>query len=138
MLNKSILQGRVVKTPELRRTTNGTPVVIVGLAVERDFKRQDGDRETDFLDVIAWSGTAEFISKYFSKGKMMIVEGRLQSREYKDKNGNNRRAVEIVAGSVYFGDSKKDKGDATSAEEAPGPKHTQGFEEIRDEGELPF
>lgn len=138
MLNKSVIMGRLTRDPELRRTNSGTPVCSVGLAVERDFKRQEGERETDFIDIVAWSGTAEFISKYFTKGKMMIVEGRLQSREYTDKNGNNRRAVEIVAGSVYFGDSKKNKDDATSTEEAPAPKHTQGFEEIRDEGELPF
>ena len=138
MLNNACIMGRLTRDPELRRTTNGTPVVSVGLAVERDFKRQEGERETDFLDVIAWSGTAEFISKYFSKGKMMIVDGRLQSREYKDKNGNNRRAVEIVAGSVYFGDSKKDKGDDNSTP-APVKESAQGgFAEIRDEGELPF
>lgn len=106
MLNKIVLMGRFTKDPELRHTTNGTPVASFALAVDRDFKNKDGEKEADFFDFVAWRSTAEFVSKYFSKGRMAVVEGRLQSRNYTDKDGNKRKAVEIVADNVYFGDSK--------------------------------
>ena len=106
MLNRIVLMGRLVKDPELRRTGSGTAVTSVTLAVDRDFKEQDGTRKADFIDVVAWKGTAEMLSKYFTKGRMIVVEGRLQLRDWTDKDGNKRRTAEVVANSVYFGDSK--------------------------------
>ena len=106
MLNKIIIMGRLTRDPELRRTGSGTAVTSFSLAVDRDFKSQSGEKETDFIDVVAWRQTAEFVSKYFSKGKMIIVEGSIQTRSYEDRNGNKRRAVEVVADNVQFGESK--------------------------------
>ena len=108
MLNKIILMGRLVRDPELRHTGNGTAVASFSLAVDRDFKSQSGERETDFIDIVAWRSTAEFVSKYFSKGRMAVVSGRLQIRPWEDKDGNKRRSAEVVADNVYFGDSKRD------------------------------
>lgn len=108
MLNRIIIMGRLTRDPELRRTQNGIAVAAFSLAVERDYKSQSGERETDFIDCVAWRGTAEFVSKYFSKGRMAVVEGRLQIRPWTDRDGNKRRSAEIVAENVYFGDSKRD------------------------------
>ena len=108
MLNRIVIMGRLTRDPELRRTGSGTPVTSFSLAVDRDFKSQDGQRETDFIDVVAWRGTAEFVSKYFTKGRMAVVEGRLQIRDWTDNNGGKRRSAEVVADNVYFGDSKRD------------------------------
>ena len=108
MLNKIILMGRLTRDPELRRTGSGTAVTSFSLAVDRDFKSQSGEKETDFIDVVAWRSTAEFVAKYFTKGRMAVVEGRLQIREWKDKDGNNRRSAEVIAENIYFGDSKRD------------------------------
>ena len=91
MLNKIILMGRLTRDPELRHTSNRTPVASFSLAVDRDFKTQSGKKETDFIDIVAWRHTAEFVNSYFTKGRMAVVEGRLQIRDWKDKNGNNRR-----------------------------------------------
>ena len=110
MLNKIVIMGRLVRDPELRRTQSGTAVTSITLAVDRDFKAEDGSRETDFIDVVAWRSTAEFIAKHFSKGRMAVVEGRLQIRDYTDKDGNKRKNAEVVADNVYFGDSKPDGG----------------------------
>lgn len=107
MLNHIALMGRLTRDPELRHTQSGTPVASFTLAVDRDFKGQDGEKQTDFIDIVAWRNTAEFASKYFSKGRMAVVEGRLQIRPWTDKDGNKRRSAEVVADSVYFGDSKK-------------------------------
>ena len=132
MLNRIIVMGRMTRDPELRRTNSGTAVASFSLAVDRDFKSQSGEKETDFIDVVAWRNTAEFVSKYFSKGRMAVVEGRLQLRDWTDKNGNKRRSAEIVADNVYFGDSKRDGGDTVQSE-------PQGdFSEIADDGDLPF
>jgi len=109
MLNKIILMGRLTRDPELRRTGSGTAVTSFSLAVDRDFKSQGGEKETDFIDVVAWRATAEFVSKYFTKGRMAVVEGRLQLRDWTDKEGNKRRSAEVVADNVYFGDSKRDE-----------------------------
>ena len=107
-LNHIVLHGRLTRDPELRRTGSGVPVASFCLAVDRDFAPKDGgERETDFIDCNAWRSTAEFVSKYFQKGSMAIVSGRLQIRNYTDKDGNKRRSAEVVADSVYFGDSKK-------------------------------
>ncbi|MDO4811211.1 MAG: single-stranded DNA-binding protein [Eubacteriales bacterium] len=108
MLNKIFIMGRLTRDPELRRTQSGTAVTSFSLAVDRDFKSQGGERETDFIDVVAWRSTAEFVAKYFTKGRMAVVEGRLQIRSWQDKDGNNRRTAEVVADNVYFGDSKRD------------------------------
>ena len=132
MLNRIIVMGRMTRDPELRRTNSGTAVASCTVAVDRDFKSQSGEKETDFIDVVAWRNTAEFVSKYFSKGRMAVVEGRLQLRDWTDKDGNKRRTAEIVADSVYFGDSKRDGGDMVQSE----PQG--GFNEIEDDGDLPF
>lgn len=109
MLNHIVLMGRLVADPELRTTPTGTPVATVRLAVDRDFKnKQTGERETDFISVVAWRQTAEFISRYFTKGRMAVVEGRLQIRPYTDRDGNKRTAAEVVAENFYFGDSRRD------------------------------
>ena len=107
MLNKVVIMGRFTKDPELRRTGSGTAVTSFSLACDRDFKSQSGDKETDFIEVVAWKNTAEFVSKYFSKGRMAVVEGRLQIRDWTDKDGGKRRSAEVVADNVYFGDSKR-------------------------------
>ena len=105
-LNRIDIMGRLVRDPELRQTNGGKPVASFTLAVDRDRKNQSGEKETDFIDVVAWNATAEFVSKYFSKGRLAVVSGRLQMRKWQDKDGNNRISAEIVADSVYFGDSK--------------------------------
>lgn len=103
MLNQITIMGRLTAAPELRRTQDGKAVVSFSLAVQRDFKDKDGNRETDFIDVVAWRQTAEFVSRYFDKGSMAVVSGRLQIRPWTDKDGNKRRSAEIVAEHVYFG-----------------------------------
>ena len=108
MLNHITIMGRLTRDPELRRTANGTAVASFTLAVDRDFgKGENGDRETDFIDCVAWRQTGEFVSKYFTKGRMAVVSGRLQIRSWNDKEGNKRRTAEVVADNVYFGDSNK-------------------------------
>lgn len=114
MLNRLILMGRLVRDPELRRTQSGKAVTSFTLAVERDFKTDGGERETDFIDCVAWGTTAEIVSKYFTKGRMAVASGRLQIRGWTDNDGNKRKAAELVADSVYFGDSKRDEGRADS------------------------
>ena len=107
MLNKVVIMGRFTKDPELRRTGSGTAVTSFSLACDRDFKSQSGEKETDFIEVVAWKNTAEFVSKYFIKGRMAVVEGRLQIRDWTDKAGNKRTTAEVVADNVYFADSKR-------------------------------
>ena len=110
MLNHVIIMGRLTRDPELRRTGSGTAVASFTLAVDRDFSPKDGgERETDFIDCVAWRQTGEFVSKYFTKGRMAVVSGRLQIRSWTDKDGNKRRAAEIVVDNVYFGDSRRDE-----------------------------
>ena len=109
MLNHIIIMGRLTRDPELRRTGSGVAVASFTLAVDRDFSPKDGgERETDFIDCVAWRQTGEFVSKYFTKGRMAVVSGRLQVRGWTDKDGNKRRTAEIVADNVYFGDSKRE------------------------------
>ena len=109
MLNHIVIMGRLARDPELRHTQTGTPVASFRLAVDRDFKdKNTGERATDWIDVVAWRQTGEFVSRYFSKGRMAVVEGRLQIREWTDKEGNRRTTAEVVADNVYFGDSKRD------------------------------
>ena len=115
MLNHITIMGRLTRDPELRRTGSGVAVASFTLAVDRDFGGRDGgERETDFIDCVAWRQTGEFVSKYFTKGRMAVVSGRLQIRSWTDKDGNKRRTAEVVADNVYFGDSKRD-GDAGNA-----------------------
>ena len=109
MLNHITIMGRLVADPELRTTPQGVTVATMRLAVDRDFKnKQTGERETDFINVVAWRQTAEFVSRYFTKGRMAVVEGRLQMRDWTDKEGNKRTTAEVVADNVYFGDSRRD------------------------------
>ena len=157
MLNKVIIMGRLVKDPELRRTQSGTAVTSFRIAVDRDFKSQDGSKQADFFDVVAWRSTVEFVSKYFTKGRMAVVEGRLQTRDWTDREGGKRVATEIVADNIYFGDSKRDGageyGGAPAYNSAPSYSAPMGggrgaaapmdshsdFAEIGEEdGELPF
>ena len=107
MLNNCIIMGRMTRDPELRRTSSGTAVCGFTIAVDRDIKGESGERETDFVDCVAWKGTAELVCKHFSKGSMAIVTGRLQMRNWTDKDGNKRRTAEIIASTVYFGEAKK-------------------------------
>ena len=109
MLNHIVIMGRLTRDPELRRTGSGIAVASFTLAVDRDFgKNENGERETDFIDCVAWRQTGEFVSKYFTKGRMAVVSGRLQIRSWNDKDGNKRRTAEVVADNVYFGDSKRE------------------------------
>ena len=110
MLNHITVMGRLTRDPELRKTGSGISVANFTVAVDRDFGGQDGKKETDFIDCVAWRATADFVSKYFPKGKMAVVSGRLQIRSYTDKDGNKRKAAEVVADNVYFGDGKNASG----------------------------
>ena len=139
MLNKIFVMGRLTRDPELRRTNSGTAVTSFTLAVDRDFKNADGTKETDFIDVVAWRGTAEFTAKYFNKGRMAVVEGRLQMRDWTDKDGNKRRNAEVIADNVYFGNSRSDNasGDHQAAK-APVNVDAEDFDEVEDDDDLPF
>ena len=109
MLNKIFLQGRLVADPEMRHPPSGVAVTSFRLAVDRDFKdRETGEKKADFINIVAWRSTAEFVSRYFNKGRMAVVDGRLQMRDYTDRDGNKRTAAEVVADNVYFGDSRRD------------------------------
>ena len=139
MLNKIVLQGRLCYDPELRHTQSGAAVSSFTLAVDRDFKSHSGERETDFVNCTAWKSVAEFTARYFSRGRMAIVEGRLQSRKYTDKDGNNRTAYEVVASSVYFGDSKRDSDPLDKLADDATPVSEPSFQEMEDDpSELPF
>lgn len=142
MLNHIVLMGRLTKDVELRHTGSNIPVASFTLAVDRDRKNQNGEKETDFIDIVAWRNTAEFASKYFAKGRMAVVSGRLQIRDWTDKDGNKRRSAEILADSVYFGDSKKDGGDQGGympQYSAPAPSEPTNFALLDDdESGLPF
>ena len=154
MLNKIFLMGRLVADPEAKQTPSGVPVTTFRIAVDRDFKnKQTGEKEADFITVVAWRGTAEFVARYFTKGRMVVVEGRLQIRPYTDREGNKRSATEVVAENIYFGDSRRDgdggyPGAAPSVTppsqptpyDAPVPSGDQ-FTELGDDdddGELPW
>lgn len=134
--------GRLTHDPELRRTQSGTSVTSFSIACDRDFKSQNGEKETDFIDVVAWRNTAEFVSKYFAKGRMAIVEGRLQIRDWNDREGNKRRSAEVIAEHIYFGDSRREDGCNTYPDNGyagPTAMGGDGFAEIGEEdGELPF
>ena len=119
MLNHITIMGRLTRDPELRRTGSGVAVASFTVAVDRDFgKNENGEKETDFIDCVAWRQTGEYVSKYFTKGRMAVVSGRLQIRSWTDKDGNKRRTAEVVADNVYFGDSRRD-GDNAGSYSAP-------------------
>lgn len=132
-LNHIDIMGRLTRDPELRYTAQKTPVTSFTLAVDRDYQSGGSERQTDFIDCIAWRSTADFVSKYFNKGSMAIVTGRLQIRDWEDKNGNKRRSAEVVADSVYFGESKK-RGDGVNVE----PPKLEEMEEVDGDDTLPF
>jgi len=151
MYNKAIVMGRLTADPELRQTPSGVAVTSFSIAVNRAFaNRQTGERPTDFLDIVAWRQTAEFVCRYFAKGRPILIEGTIQTRTYVDKSGQNRRAWEIVADSAHFADSRPQDGSGAPAPmsqsvpqmSAPAPAYQSGsvddFAEIDDDGDLPF
>lgn len=131
MLNHITIMGRLTADPEIREVGNANKVANFSLAVERDFKGGNGERETDFIDVVAWRQTAEFVEKFFTKGRMAVVTGRLQVRGWEDSNGNKRRTAEVVADHVYFGDSK-------SAGQQTAPQTVAPLQEVAADDDLPF
>ena len=148
MLNHITIMGRLTRDPELRYTQSQTPVASFTLAVDRDFGGRDGgEKQTDFIDCVAWRQTAEFVSKYFAKGSMAVVSGRLQIRDWTDREGGKRRSAEIVVDNIYFGDSKRRDDGAPRTESRPA--YTNSYESVSpsasafselsdDDGELPF
>ena len=149
MLNHITIMGRLVRDPEMRRTGSGVAVTSFTVAVDRDFgKNENGERETDFIDCVAWRQTGEFVAKYFAKGRMAVVSGRLQIRPWTDKDGNKRRTAEVVADNVYFGDSKREgegggasfgAAPAFGGYSAPASSPASDFEMLADDdAQLPF
>jgi single-strand DNA-binding protein len=153
MLNVAVLMGRFVADPELRHTPNGISVTSFTLAVDRSYVKAGTERQTDFIDVVAWRNTAEFVCKYFRKGQLAAVQGSIQTRTYTDKDGNKRKAVEIVADNVHFAEPKRESGGSSGnysragnpANEhsgQPAPAYANGdtgdFEEIPSDDDLPF
>ena len=130
MLNKAILNGRLTKAPELKQTQNGKSVCGFTIAVDRNRDRE----KTDFIPIVAWGKTAEFVNQWFGKGDLITIVGRIEVRNYEDKNGNKRTATEIIADEVLFGGSKN----TTNASEKPAESKNGGFEQIEDDGYLPF
>lgn len=143
MLNEVVLMGRLTRDPEIRKTSNDVSVCSFSIACERDIaSKQTNERETDYFDIVAWRSTADFVGKYFAKGRMIIVKGRLQKRNYEDKDGNKRSVIEVIADSVYFGESKKNAESSTAASSESAPKasaENQDLEPIEsDDDDLPF
>lgn len=141
MLNVTVLMGRLVHDPELRHTTSDVAVTSFTIAVDRSYQKPGADRQADFIDIVAWRGTAELICKWFSKGSAIIVQGSIQTRTYQDKDGNKRKAFEIVADNVHFAESKKDGGDgsrAQAANHAPNVSPADDYEEMPALDDLPF
>mgnify|MGYP001004177693 CR=1 FL=1 len=151
MVNIAILIGRLTADPELRSTPNNVPVVTFTLAVNRSYAKAGTERQADFIDIVAWRQTAEFVAKYFRKGSQIAVEGSIQTRSYEDKNGNKRKAVEVVASQIHFAESKNASAASQSAApspfgespaSAPAPAYSAGsaedFEAIPDDDDLPF
>ena len=138
MLNRVLLSGRLGRDPELRHTNTGTAVASFSIAVDRDFKDKSGERATDWFDIVVWRSSAEYVSRYGAKGRTVIVDGKLQMRDWTDKDGNKRRTVEVVAESVYFADGQRRDSDGSYG--APGtPQTDNDFQALQDDdGELPF
>ena len=150
MLNIAILQGRLVADPELRHTPNNVAVTSFTIAVDRSYVKSGAERQADFIDIVAWRNTAEFVCKYFRKGQMIALQGSIQTRSYTDSQGIKRKAFEIVADNVHFADSKRDNNSGNTYNEqphqepasAPAPAYTSGntgdFEEVITDDDLPF
>ena len=142
MLNHIVIMGRLTREPEYRTTGNGTSVVNFTVAVDRDFSGQDAEKETDFIDCVAWRKTAEFVTRYIRKGAMVVVSGRLQIRSWTDKDGNRRRTAEVIADSVYFGESKKSAESNTGVSTGnsfDAPAAAQDYAVLEDDdAQLPF
>jgi single-strand DNA-binding protein len=151
MLNVAAIVGRLTADPELKHTTGNVPVVSFTLAVGRSYAKAGTERQTDFIDVVAWRSTAEFVSKYFTKGRMAVVEGRLQIRDWTDRDGGKRRTAEVIADNVYFGDSRRDGADnggyapapaygapVGRGYSAPAGGHSEFAEIGEEDGDLPF
>lgn len=158
MLNVAVLMGRLVADPELRQTANGISVTSFTLAVDRSYVKAGTERQTDFIDIVAWRNTAEFVCKYFRKGQLAAVQGAIQTRTYTDKDGNKRKAFEIVADNVHFAEPKRDSSSAGGSYQAarpsaapapaatqpeqPAPAYASGntgdFEEVPSDDDLPF
>lgn len=155
MYNRAILMGRLTADPELKQTPNGVSVCSFRIAVDRGYTPRGGERQTDFLDIVAWRSQAEFVSKYFNKGKMILVEGSIETRQYTDKDGNNRRVFEIIADNVRFAESKSASTSSRGGNESmsfPAPNqapaanagvsyssgNVDDFAELDDDGDLPF
>ena len=140
MMNVICLQGRMVRDPELKQTNSGVAVANFTIAVQRNMKSQNGERESDFIDIVCWRHTAEFVSKYISKGDLVCLNGTLQTRNYEDKNGNKRKAYEVVADNVHFGGDKSRETTSNDAAqtEISVPDTKDGYVEIDDDSDLPF
>ncbi len=152
MLNVAVLMGRLVADPELRHTPNDISVTSFTVAVDRSYVKSGAERQADFIDIVAWRGTAEFVCKYFHKGQLIAVQGSIQTRSYTDKEGNRRKAFEVVADNVHFAEPKRDgthsqndnsyHSNTNSAPEQPAPAYSSGdtgdFEEIDTDDDLPF
>lgn len=141
MLNQVSIMGRLTRAPELRHTQAGMPVAAFTLAVERDFKDGNGDKQTDFIDIVAWRQTGEFVSKYFTKGQMAAVSGRLQIREWTDREGSKRRSAEVIADHVYFAESKRSRENIQDDSTQGYDSDAQRLSDIppyENDGELPF
>lgn len=134
MLNKIVIMGRLTKDPELRYTQSQTAVASFTLAVDRDYAREGAEKETDFINCVAWKGTADFITRYFLKGQMIVLSGRLQIRSWQDKDGKTRYSAEVVADNVYFGESKRESEGRPANVTTDEPQ----FTELSDDGDLPF
>ncbi len=147
MLNVVVLTGRLVADPELRHTPNNTSVTSFTIAVNRSYSKSSEERQTDFIDIVAWRNTAEFICRYFKKGQLIAIEGSIQVRQYQDKDGNKRKAVEVIANNVHFVESKKDSGSQSFSNPKPANDDNQDiyasgsesdFQEIQVDDDLPF
>lgn len=138
MLNVAAIQGRLVKDPEQKTTQSGTSVCSFTLAVERNFAKQGEERQTDWIDCVAWRGTAEFICRYFTKGQQMAVDGALQTRTWEDKNGSKHKAVEVVVSHVSFSGPREKKPDREEAPTQSGGFSDDDFEELAGPDDLPF
>lgn len=138
MLNKIVIMGRLTRDPEIRYTQSEKPVASFSVACERDYGPQGERRETDFIDCVAWNGTANFVYKYFSKGQMIVVAGRLQMRDWTDRDGNKRRSAEIVADNVYFGESKRQGNEGGGYKSFDEPPAASAFSELSDGGGEPL
>lgn len=133
MLNRAVIMGRLTRAPELRRTPDGTAVTSFTLAVNRTYGKEDR-QQVDFIDIVAWRKTAEFVEKWFHKGMQVAVSGRIQTRNWEDKQGNKRKSVEVIADEVHFAESKRDGTVVANTEAAA----NVAFTEVEDDGELPF